>query len=288
MASIQDLLLPADNKDAMEIVVKREDEAAKKTDTIPETTRFVVEFILDVVCPYCYIGLRNLKAAIETYKARHPEAIFEIVSSPFLLHPLAARSAYNKSEYLISRTRGPEYWVGPGAAAGINFTWAGRTGSTRDAHKLLRFALNNTPTAIRNIRGGSTPSSPYNGTRSSTPTVNGGASTHGPASQLRLLEALFYAHHETDGDVSDPSFLVQITSSTTGIDEAQIREVLEDTNGEWGHVVDVLVAEVRSPRGLAVRAVPTFVVNDRYVIGGVQSAEFLVEEFERIRRGGGR
>ncbi|KAI1480478.1 thioredoxin-like protein [Daldinia eschscholtzii] len=281
MASIRDLLLPADDRDAAGAVVKKEDEDAK-TDVTSGTARFIVEFILDVICPYCYIGFKNLKAAIETYRVRHPEAVFKIVCLPFLLHPLADRSAYDKSDYLISRTRGPEHWVGLGEAAGINFTWTGRTGSTRDAHKLLRFALESTPTPTRggrNNRGAPTPSSRV---------VNGSTPIHGPAVQLRLLEALFRAHHESDGDISDPSFLASTTSAVTGFTTARIRHVLEDESGEWKRAVDALVAQVSSPRGLAVRAVPTFVVNDRYVIGGVQSAEFLVEEFERIRRGGAR
>ncbi|KAK6956962.1 hypothetical protein Daesc_002244 [Daldinia eschscholtzii] len=310
MASIRDLLLPADDRNGAGAVVKKEDEDAK-TDVTSGTARFVVEFILDVICPYCYIGFKNLKAAIETYRVRHPEAVFEIVCLPFLLHPLADRSAssvepsygkptssyptnkpvtqlttlhiaYDKSDYLISRTRGPEHWVGLGEAAGINFTWTGRTGSTRDAHKLLRFALESTPTPTRggrNNRGAPTPSSRV---------TNGSTPIHGPAVQLRLLEALFRAHHESDGDISDPSFLASTTSAVTGFTTARIRHVLEDESGEWKRAVDALVAQVSSPRGLAVRAVPTFVVNDRYVIGGVQSAEFLVEEFGRIRRGGAR
>ncbi|KAI0849715.1 hypothetical protein F5Y00DRAFT_268806 [Daldinia vernicosa] len=304
MASIRDLLLPVDNKDDTKVVVKKEDEAAGKTDIIPtETTRFLVEFILDVICPYCYIGFKNLKTAIETYKARHPNTNFEIVCTPFLLHPLAARSAYDKSDYLIAGTRGPAYWVGPGEAAGINFTWAGRTGSTRDAHKLLRFALESAPTTTRgaahNRRGTSAPPSPpsssHAGTRcspASSPSATNGNNNNtparGPALQLRLLEALFHAHHESDGDISDPSFLAETASAATGFATAQMRAVIEDAGEVWGRAVSALVAEVSSPRGLAVRAVPTFVVNDHYVIGGVQSVGFLVDEFERIRRGGGR
>ncbi|KAI0113175.1 thioredoxin-like protein [Daldinia grandis] len=298
MASIRDLLLPVGDEDTADGVVKKEEgeEDAKKTNIIPpETTRFMVEFILDLICPYCYIGLKNLKTAIETYRTRHPEAMFEIVCTPFLLDPLAARSAYNKSDYLIARIRGPAYWVGPGEAAGINFTWAGRTGSTRDAHKLLRFALEGTPTTTRSAhttRRAPAPSSPRTNTRpppaSPSSVANGNAPTRGAALQLRLLEALFHAHHESDGDISNPSFLAETASAATGFTRAQIRAVLEDASEGWGRAVSALVAEVSSPRGLAVRAVPTFVVNDHYVIGGVQSAGFLVAEFERIRRGGGR
>ncbi|KAI1472886.1 thioredoxin-like protein [Daldinia caldariorum] len=286
MASIRDLLLPVDDMMSIDTAVKEEEEVTK-TNGVSETTKFAVEFILDVICPYCYVGFKNLKAAMETYRARHPDATFEIVCLPFLLHPLAARSAYDKSDYLISRTRSPEYWASLGEAAGINFAWTGRTGSTRDAHKLLRFALERSPTPPRGGRSGWGAPTPSSSPRPPSTAINGSTSAHGPAPQLRLLEALFRAHHESDGDISDASTLAAIAAATTGFATAHVRRVLVDAGGEWGRAVEALVAQVSSPRGLAVRAVPTMVVNDRYVIGGVQSAEFLAEEFERIRRGGG-
>lgn len=94
MTSIRDLLRPADNETS---TGKRARDADADTDAMDigataETTHFTIEFILDIICPYCYIALKNLDAAIEIYTARHPEATFEITCSPFLLDPIAARS----------------------------------------------------------------------------------------------------------------------------------------------------------------------------------------------------
>ncbi|OTA90546.1 hypothetical protein M434DRAFT_77734 [Hypoxylon sp. CO27-5] len=261
MASIRDLLAPADNRNG-KLETKEKGEAAR-VDTISETTHFTVEFILDVLCPWCYIGLKNLNNAITAYKNRHPGTTFEVICSPFLLDPLAPRSvtnhaftAYDKPTYLNAPKYSIDQWAALGEPVGIKFSWKGRTGNTRDAHKLLRFALESTPTTA--------------------------------PSTLRVLEALFKWHHELDGDLSDRRALAATAAAVTGFSAEDILGVCESE--EWGRAVDELFLDVTSPhgrRGLNVRAVPTFIVNDRYVIGGLQSSEFFVEEFERIGRGGG-
>jgi hypothetical protein len=90
MASIQDLL------SSTEEPVRSQDRSVPSTENqqlaISESLRFTIEFVLDTICPHCYIGLRNLNTAIETYKRQHPGAVFEITCSPILLAPSAGRS----------------------------------------------------------------------------------------------------------------------------------------------------------------------------------------------------
>lgn len=72
---------------------KSAQEAENATKGSPtETKYFVIEFIHDTICPFCYIGMRNLIVAIETYKAKHPDAVFEVTCTPFLLAPAAESS----------------------------------------------------------------------------------------------------------------------------------------------------------------------------------------------------
>ncbi|KAI1097633.1 thioredoxin-like protein [Jackrogersella minutella] len=275
MASIRDLLSPVNDRDSNE-PEENERHGAAKIDDVPETTHFIVEFILDIICPYSYIGLKNLNAAIADYKTSHPEATFEVVCSPFLLDPLAARSAYDKQIYLNLTKHTPSYFADLGSPLGITFSWAGRTGSTRDAHKLLRFALEASPTTARSTAFASAPPPP--------PPASPPSPGRGPAQQLRLLEALFAAHHTSDEDISSPSALARAARAATGLPAAAVDSVLRDP--QWDRALDALLAHVAAPRrGLRVRAVPTFIVNDRYVVGGSQSPGFLVEEFERMRLG---
>ncbi|KAI1141513.1 hypothetical protein F5Y05DRAFT_263504 [Hypoxylon sp. FL0543] len=326
MATIGELLAPADDGNRVKSEVKEEGEAAE-VGSISKSTHFTVEFILDVLCPWCYIGLKNLNNAITAYKDRHPGAIFEIICSPFLLDPLAPRSAYDKPTYLNAPKYSLDQWAKLGEQVGINFSWKGRTGNTKDAHKLLRFALESKPTTLpstafakngqnhhRGAAHASAPAPPEtppksasasasaphppekdvpsaasdNGPLPNTPAPSGPPQPRGPALQLRVLEALFEWHHERDGDLSDRRALAAVGAAATGFGAAEIARVLESE--AWGRAVDELFLDVTSPRGrrgLSVRAVPTFVVNDRYVIGGLQSIEFFVAEFERIGRVGG-
>ncbi|KAI1768605.1 hypothetical protein GGR53DRAFT_462281 [Hypoxylon sp. FL1150] len=295
MASIRDLLSSSQQDSPAEPAPEGTRSPTGKSGTVSETTHFVIEFILDIVCPYCYVTLKNLDAAITLYKARHPEAVVEVVCTPFFLDPLAVRSAYNKSTYIQGRDLHPrdhknEHLFDLAKAAGIDFAWEGITGNTRDAHKLLRFALEPAPTTVRStafVAGGAT----------SHPETNTSATARGPALQLRLLATLFAAHHTGDADVSDPLFLCVLGAAVLGdlfpssVESPRPADVLRTRvleNPAWGAAVDALVADARRGRSVPIGAVPTLVVNDRYVIGGAQDAEFLVGELEKIRVGGGR
>jgi hypothetical protein len=51
------------------------------------TNKFNIEVYLDTICPWCYIGKKNLDRAIDAYKSQHPDAEFEFIWKPFLLYP---------------------------------------------------------------------------------------------------------------------------------------------------------------------------------------------------------
>jgi predicted DsbA family dithiol-disulfide isomerase len=51
-----------------------------------------VEITADMICPFCYLGKKNLDKAIEKYTKEHPEDEFEVVWKPFYLYPGAMKS----------------------------------------------------------------------------------------------------------------------------------------------------------------------------------------------------
>ncbi|KAI1496696.1 thioredoxin-like protein [Biscogniauxia marginata] len=270
--------------------IREEESLTKPAALLPKiTTHFTIELIIDTVCPHCYIGLKNLYAAIEIHKTRHPEATFELVCSPLILYPSALRSAHNKITY-YTRTHGAqgslfETWTRLGATVGIGFSWRGRTGNTRDSHKLLRFALESIPTTMPSTKFAQQPqqraaTSPTTMTNATTETSS---LRRGPALQMRLLEAIFRGYFEYDRDVSDQGFLVEVgTSVGAGVFTAtDVREVLESEN--WGLAIDILSAKARAR--LKVDAVPTVIVNGLSLYGGWQQPELFVAEFERLRLG---
>lgn len=48
-----------------------------------------IQTFSDTVCPWCYIGKKNLDKAIETYKEQNPNVEFDVTWNPFYLHPEA-------------------------------------------------------------------------------------------------------------------------------------------------------------------------------------------------------
>lgn len=48
-----------------------------------------IQTFSDTVCPWSYIGKKNLDNAIEAYKEQHPDVEFSVTWNPFYLHPNA-------------------------------------------------------------------------------------------------------------------------------------------------------------------------------------------------------
>ncbi|KAI0592850.1 thioredoxin-like protein [Biscogniauxia sp. FL1348] len=293
-SSIQDLLSPSEDGSIKE---RREARIKSGSPMSGTTTHFTIELIIDTICPHCYIGMKNLNAAIETHRARHPEATFDLVCSPLVLYPASMRSAHDKVPYYLHTHGGQsnlfETWSRLGSTLGINFSWRGRTGNTRDSHKLLRYALERTPTTtpstdlIQRQRRQATPPRTKIAPPSTT-TSKSAAPCRGPALQMRLLDALFKGYFEHDHDVSDRGFLVEVGAAVgagvKSFSAADIRKVLESE--DWGQAIDILSDEVRSR--LQVDAVPTIIVNGLSLYGGWQKPELFVAEFERLRSGAAR
>ncbi|KAI4604097.1 hypothetical protein KJ359_000225 [Pestalotiopsis sp. 9143b] len=265
MTSIQNLLSPIDSNGSQPEDRKPPIAAAAATS---ETSHFTIEFILDTICPHCYIGLRNLNTAIDLYKRQHAGATFEVTCSPIILNPVAGRSVDLKGNYYQhTRHFAPstiENWTRQGAEAGINFDWLGGwTGNSRDSHKLLRLALGAAPVTTH------TPAA-------TSQTQQQGA--RGPRTQMELAEAIYREYFENNRDVSDRAWLQEIgTSYVADAAPGEIRACLESE--AWADAVDRLSDRNRAQ----FRAVPVFVIQGRFVAGGWQSPEKFLEVFERIR-----
>ncbi|RYP44965.1 hypothetical protein DL768_008627 [Monosporascus sp. mg162] len=310
MISIQDLLLPTEEEPAAK---PGRVDGGRPTAVEPaaRTTHFRIEFVLATICPHCYIGLRNLTAAIQIHQELHPGDAFDVTFSPIILGRAAGRNA------------------------GISSSWQGKTGNTRDSHKLLRFALEDKPSTLRStafMRSGQTaaPLAPLTTVaathRFNAPTISAATSLtsvtspapqtmtsgpisssmpsrisvpfsqprpqpqpRGPSLQMRLAYAILKGYFEDDRDLSDRAFLTEVGVAVTGYPAAEIRACLDEADGDddesggqWGRAVDALEADVRH-RGIT--AVPTIIVQDRYLAGGWQEARLFVELFEAIRSG---
>ncbi|EOY03799.1 PREDICTED: uncharacterized protein YwbO isoform X1 [Theobroma cacao] len=96
----------------------------------------------DSVCPWCFVGKRNLDKAIAASKDQFD---FEIKWHPFFLDPSAPKEGVNKREFYErkfgSRAQGilarmTEIFRN----LGLEYDMSGLTGNTLDSHRLIYFA----------------------------------------------------------------------------------------------------------------------------------------------------
>ncbi|WP_297801857.1 DsbA family oxidoreductase [uncultured Brevundimonas sp.] len=214
-----------------------------------ETAPLKIDFVSDVMCPWCVIGLGGLNKALEELK---PEGIqANLTCQPFELNPDMAPEGENIVEH-IGRKYGstPEQSAANREmirqrAAEVGFDMRmgenSRIWNTFDAHRLLHWAHE-----------------------------------VAPERQEALKKALFTAHF-TDGlNVSDAGVLTQ-TAEKAGFDRAEAAEVL--ASGRYAREVRDAEQLWRS-RGIS--SVPAIVINDQYLISGGQPAEVFASALRQI------
>ena len=209
-----------------------------------------IDFISDIVCPWCVVGLGGLDAALGRLAGEGITA--EIVFRPFELNPGMAPEGENIVEH-IGRKYGstPEQSAASRAmirerAAEVGFDMrmdeASRIWNTFDAHRLLAWA----------------------------------AATAGPAGQKALKQALFAAHFTEGRNISDRAVLSEVAGAA-GLDAEEAAAVLAD-----GRYADEVRAEQGLWRGRGINAVPAVVVEGRYLISGGQPAAVYEEALRKI------
>ncbi|GAB4832432.1 hypothetical protein Ancab_006450 [Ancistrocladus abbreviatus] len=96
----------------------------------------------DTVCPWCFVGKKNLDKAIATSKDQFD---FQIRWHTFFLNPNAPRGGVNKREF-FRQLFGPRFGQIIGRmnevfnGLGLQYDLDGKTGNSLDSHRLLYFA----------------------------------------------------------------------------------------------------------------------------------------------------
>jgi predicted DsbA family dithiol-disulfide isomerase len=209
-----------------------------------------IDFVSDVSCPWCIIGLNGLEEAIRRIG---DEIDATIIFQPFELNPAMPAGGQEIGEHIAEKYGStPEQMAANRAmirarAAEVGFTMTMAEGSriynTFDAHRLLHWAEE------ANVEGGG----------------------HQAVLKHRLFEAYF-----TDGkDPSDHAVLVE-AAVAAGLDGVAARAVLES-----GRYADEVRAAEKLWQSRGIGSVPAIVINDRYLISGGQP----VAAFEQALRG---
>lgn len=134
-----------------------------------------------------------------------------------------------------------------GQGEGICFSFQGKMGNTRDAHRLVQLAR------ARD---------------------EGGA---GGSVQERLMAALMRGYFEEGADITSHEMLLG-AASEAGLDREEAKSWLEE--GKGGEEVD---REVEEAYAKGIRGVPHFIINDKYEIGGAQDVEAFLGEFVKVK-----
>jgi predicted DsbA family dithiol-disulfide isomerase len=205
-----------------------------------------IEFVSDVACPWCAVGLWSLDRAIERIGDEIP---VELRFEPFELNPSMPPEGEDATEHLSRKYGAPPEQLARsraairerGAEVGFAFGDRPRIWNTFDAHRLLHWA-------------GLEPGD----------------------GQSKLNHALLAAYHARAENPSDRHVLLQAVA-TAGLDVDRAAKILES---------DEYAAEVRARerhwQQLGIHSVPAAVVDGRHLISGGQPPDVFEKALRQI------
>lgn len=91
-----------------------------------------------------------------------------------------------------------------------------------------------------------------------------------------VAEALFHAHFAEGRNLADPATLVA-AGATGGLSEARVRALLDSDEG-----LAEVNAQLDRARGLGITAVPSFVIDGRYLVQGAQAPEAFAQILAKV------
>jgi predicted DsbA family dithiol-disulfide isomerase len=209
-------------------------------------TALKIDFVSDVSCPWCIIGLKALEQAADRLKG---EVAIDLHFQPFELNPQMAAQGQDIGEHLHEKygaspeqsQKNREAIAARGAELGFTFSMDKRSRiyNTFDAHRLLHWAEEK-------------------------------------GLQPQLKHALFKAYFTDGQDPSNHDVLVRVAGEV-GLDADQARELLAS---------DRYADEVREREQFylqqGIHSVPAIIINDRHLISGGQPVEVFEQALRQI------
>jgi predicted DsbA family dithiol-disulfide isomerase len=209
-----------------------------------------IDVISDVVCPWCYIGKRNLESALASWREKYPdEATPEVRWHPFQLNPHLPQTGVSRKEYLEQKFGGPERAkeiyarvTAAGSRSGIAFEFdrIRMQPNTINPHRLIHIAAD---------RG----------------------------KQDEVAEALFRRYFIEAADLTRPETLADIAAEA-GLDREQTAAYLDSDEDR-----ELIEEQDRRARSIGVEGVPFFIFGQRYALSGAQPPDVMLEVMEKVR-----
>ena len=203
----------------------------------PPQPRLDIDSAFDLICPWCYLGVRRLRRAL---RAR-PDIIPELLWRPFLLNPDIPPNGVSRAEFVARKFGGEDRArrlqnaltdLGRAEGIGFRFDLMGRVPSSINAHRLVRYAVREGLGEI-------------------------------------MVEALFYAYFADGADIGDAIRLATV-AGRVGLDPHAALAFLR--SGEEAEAVHT--ENLRAHR-LGINGVPCFIFAGQQAIAGAQEPEVL-------------
>lgn len=224
-----------------------------------------IDFVSDVACPWCAVGLGALEIALKNIGKDIP---ITINMQPFELNPDMAKEGVDASEYLMKK-----YGMSPqqlqagratlrerGAAVGFTFGDRSRVWNTFDAHRMLYWAGLEDAEEMKETQDAQNKSAP-------------------PSKQRALKHALLHAYHAEGRNPAAHDVLLALAMEV-GLDADAARAVIETD----AYTIPVREAE-KFWQQSGISAVPSVVIDGKHLIQGGQPPEVFEQAISRIAAG---
>ncbi|WP_432722726.1 DsbA family oxidoreductase [Jeongeupia wiesaeckerbachi] len=214
------------------------------------STTLKIDFVSDISCPWCAIGLQSLLRAAESVR---DEVTLDLQFHPYELNPQLGPGGHDVAEHLMQKygmdaaqlAQNQAAIRDRGAELGVTFNMAGRRAyNTFDAHRLLAWARE-----------------------------------QGAALQLALKQALFVAYFTDGENLADQDTLVRLAEAV-GLDGEVAREIVAGDR-----YADIVRNEEAFYQQQGITAVPAVIINEQYLISGGQPVEVFANALQQIARG---
>ena len=206
----------------------------------------VIEIWSDFVCPFCYIGKRNLEKALESFKEKEE---VELVYRSFELDPEFKKQEGVSLHEIIAKKYGipteqakasNDNLIEYAKSVGLDYNFEDIIpANTLDAHRLSHYAK-----------------------------------TKGKMYELE--ERIMRAYFIESRDISDHEVLTELAGNV-GLDKAEVSEMLKD-----GSFEEVVRMEEEIAHKSGITGVPFFIIDDKFTIYGAQPPEAFQEAFNKI------
>jgi len=221
------------------------------------TTALKIDFVSDVSCPWCVIGLKALDQALARVS---PDITAELHFQPFELNPTMGPEGQDITEHITQKygisaeqaEANREAIRQRGAALGFTFSGTNaagggrsRTYNTFDAHRLLHWA-----------------------------------ETQSVGQQKALKEILFTTYF-TDGESPASHQILLKLAAEVGLDPIRAAEILSSQE----YAADVRERE-QFYQSQGIHSVPAIIINDKHLISGGQPVEVFEQALRQIAQQG--